>query len=253
MQKRTQGCLLVHGYAGRPFEMQYIADRLRQAGFITVEPALAGHHGDEAEFAASRFSDWQASAEQAFVALRAKVEQIFVLGFSLGGSLVLDLAQRYQVDGLVTIATPVFLHRLYPYWTPDRRLFFTGLLRYVYPRMPMPQVRAESRAIAPWQGYEKVHYAHTLHSLKKGIVQVGRGLERIIAPVLVLHAIQDRAVHVDNAWHIARTVRSVRREIRLLSVQETITSRHMLVTHQETRDIVADAACAFFGSLYGPG
>ncbi|GAB1409244.1 alpha/beta fold hydrolase [Desulfovibrionales bacterium] len=249
MRTTTQGCLLLHGYAGRPFEMQGIAERLEQAGLTTAVPTLAGHTGNEAEFAASRFTDWQASAEQAFLALRARVERIFVLGFSLGGSLALDLAQRHQVDGLITLATPVFLHRLYPFWTPDWRLFFTGFLRSICPRMPMPPVRPESRAIAPWHGYEQVHYVRTLHSLKQGILQVGRGLHHVTAPLLVIHALQDRAVHVDNAWHIARAVRSARREVRLLSVEETITSRHMLVTHRDTWETVAAASCAFVQSL----
>lgn len=140
---------------------------MQKAGFVTAVPTLAGHNDDEAEFAASRFADWQASAETAFAELRSRVDRICVLGFSLGGSLALDLAQRYTIDGLVTIAAPIFLCRLHPYWAPDWRLFVTGLMRSVCPRMPMPPASAASRALAPWRGYEAVQYLEVLHSLKK--------------------------------------------------------------------------------------
>lgn len=249
MRNETRACLLVHGYAGRPFEMRFLEERLRQAGFLTAVPILAGHDGDEAGFSASRFVDWRGSVNDAFEDLRCRADRIFVVGFSLGGSLALDLAQSHAVDGLVTISAPVFLCRLYPYWAPDWRLFATGIMRHVCPSMPMPPARQESRALAPWQGYEAVQYLDVLHSLRKGVEDVGRGLHRVTAPILILHALQDQSVHVDNAWCIAKSVRSTHREVRLLSLEETITTRHMLTTHLETRDVVANAVCAFLGSL----
>ncbi len=243
------GCLLVHGYAGRPFEMRYLERCLAEAGFATSAPVLAGHEGDEAAFSRSRYADWLASAADAFSALRSRVPRVAVIGFSMGGTLALDLAQHHAVDAVVTISAPVFLCRPYPYWSPDWRLFFSGPLGLLRPVLPGRPGSPESRSIAPWEGYEGRHHVRTLHSFKRGAARVRRRLARIEAPILVVHSGQDRSVCPDNAWEIVRSVSSARREAHLLPIAERVTSGHLLPTHTETRDLVAELIAGFLRSL----
>lgn len=167
----------------------------------------------------------------------------------MGGTLALALAQRHELAGVSTIAAPVFLCRLLPYFSPDPLLFCSGLLRFCHPRPAASAPRPESRRIAPWQGYEGAHFVRPLHSFKVAAGRVRRGLGRVTAPILVLHGARDRAVHPDNAWDILTRVSSTRRELHLLHMRETITSGHLLVTHEETRASVSTLVLGFFGSL----
>lgn len=247
------GCLLLHGYAGRPFEMSFLAAALRAAGYVVETPALPGHEGDPKAFARSRFEDWLGGAEKTLDALEARCRRVVAVGFSMGGTLALALAQRRSVAGVATVAAPVFLCRLRPYFSPDPLLFASGMLRFLRPRLPASAPRAESRDIAPWQGYEGTHFTWPLHSFKVAAARVRRGLPLVTAPVLVLHGVRDRAVHPDNAWEILSRVSSPRRELHLLTVRETLTSGHLLVTHKETRALVSALVLDFVRSLDGTG
>ena len=251
MNSRETGCLLLHGYAGRPFEMSWLAEGLRMAGYRVETPVLAGHEGDPAAFARSRFDDWLGSAEEALRSLQAQCPRVAVTGFSLGGTLALALAQKHALAGVATIAAPVFLCRLFPYFSPDPLLFASGVLRRFRTRLPSSPARPESRRIAPWEGYEGVHFVEPLHSFKTAAALVRRGLPRITAPIMVLHGVRDRAVHPDNAWEILSRVSSPRREMHLLTLRERTTSGHLLVTHEETRASVSALVLGFVRSLQG--
>jgi len=249
MKTDGPGCLLLHGYAGRRFEMEYLEAALRAAGCRVLTPVLAGHEGDPAAFARSRFEDWLDSAEKALGVLSRECGGVVVAGFSMGGTLALRLAQRHVLAGVATIAAPVFLCRLHPYFSPDPRLFLSGVLRHFRKIIPSSPPRPESRRIAPWQGYEEAHYIEPLHSFKRAAALVRKELPGISAPLLVLHGAGDRAVHPDNAWEILNRVSSPRRELHLLPVRERVTSHHLLVTHEETRALVGTLVLEFVRSL----
>jgi carboxylesterase len=243
------GCLLLHGYAGRPFEMSFLAEHLAAAGYCVDVPVLAGHDDDAEAFSRSRFMDWLASAGQALDRLEATCRQVVVAGFSMGGTLALALAQQRALAGVVTIAAPVFLCRLHPYFSPDPLLFASGILRHFRSSLPASPPKAESRRIAPWKGYEGTHYVEPLHSFKVAAAEVRRGLHRVTSPVLALHGTRDRAVHPDNAWEILTRVSSARRELHMLPVRETVTSGHLIVTHEETRGLAGSLVLEFVRSL----
>lgn len=243
------GCLLLHGYAGRPFEMNFLADHLRACGYPVLVPTLAGHEGDAENFARSRFDDWLGSAEQALLSMQQQYSRVMVTGFSLGGTLALALAEKHALAGVATIAAPVFLCRIYPYFSPDPMLFLSGMIRHVCSCVSFAKTNSESRRIAPWQGYEGTHYVELLHSFKCGAIRTRRGLHSITSPVMVLQSLRDQVVHPDNAWEILSKVRSSRRELHLLSIREQITSGHLLVTHEETRASVSTLVHEFARSL----
>ncbi len=245
------GFLLLHGYAGRPFEMSFLAEHLGASGYPVLVPHLAGHEGNADDFAHSGFEDWLDSAENALRAMREQCAHVVVVGFSLGGTLALALAEKLPVAGVVTIAAPVFLCRLFPYFSPDPKLLLSGIVRHVCKRLPASKAKPESRRIAPWEGYEGTHYVDPLHSFKRAAIRVRRDLFRITAPLMVLHGARDQAVHPDNAWEIISHVSSSRREMHILSVREQVTSGHLLVTHGETRAPVSALVLGFVRSLQG--
>ncbi|NCC24065.1 MAG: alpha/beta fold hydrolase [Deltaproteobacteria bacterium] len=232
-------CLLVHGYGGLPFEMEPLAEALEGAGVRCSVPLLPGHGLGPEEFRSTGFSDWCRAVEEAWTELASAGGPVFVAGLSMGGSIGLWLAQRHVLAGLVTVSAPVFIHRYFPWHLPDWRIPFLGVAKHFVPTVPAPLAVPESRAIAPWRGYEGFHALGPLHSLIQGLRRVRAGLSLVQAPLLCIHAPEDRTCLVDNAWEIVRDVNSPERRMELLSVRERVTSAHVLTTHRETRDRVA--------------
>lgn len=124
LQGGPQGVLLIHGLTGTPAEMRFVAKGLYARGFTVHGMQLAGHCGDEADLLASGWRDWAASVEQAALALRPQVDQLFVAGLSMGAVLALHLAMERPglVSGLGLYGTTF----VYDGWTipPVARLSF---------------------------------------------------------------------------------------------------------------------------------
>ena len=245
MSKQNTACLLIHGFGGSSFELQGLADYLSQAGYFTKKPLLPGHGRDFKAFHQTNFEHWSSFAEQEYLKLKKVFSRVFVIGFSMGGTIGLYLAQKYQLPGLVTIAAPVFLYRIFPFKGPDWRLPLVPVLRYFRKYWPIDPASPQSRQIAPWQGYEGAMALHPLTSLIKGTKKVRQGLSRIKCPILVLHSPQDKTCIVDNAWEIITKVSSPIRCLELLPIKEQITSGHLLTTHQETRERIKEVVLNF--------
>lgn len=96
------GVLLIHGLTGTPNEMRIVAKGLHKAGFTVFGMQLAGHCGTEDDLRKTTWQDWYKSVEEATDYLATKVDNIFVVGLSMGALLALNLAadRPSQIKGL---------------------------------------------------------------------------------------------------------------------------------------------------------
>lgn len=244
-------CLFIHGFGGAPFEMMPLASAFEARGFCVDVPTLPGHGTTVDAWSRTRWSHWLAHVSGRYELLAARHERVYVLGFSMGGALSLSLAQRYPVAGVAVIAAPVYLYRYLPFESTDWRLPFTGLLRKFRPLWPRRPGSAESRAIAPRQGYEGMLAMEPLYSFLQGMKAVRAGLGRITAPLLAIHAPGDRLTPSSNMHEIIGKVSSVHRQGVMLHIQEKVTKHHLLTTHRETRDEVVRLCLEFVEGVEG--
>ena len=93
-----------------PAEIRWLGKHLADQGHTVYGPRLPGHATDYRDMNRQRWQDWYAAVEDALAILKAQCERIFVVGHSMGGMLGLLLAANTQIDGLVTLATPVIFH-----------------------------------------------------------------------------------------------------------------------------------------------
>ncbi len=238
-------CLLLHGFGGTPFEMEPLEAPLREVGFTVRNLCLPGHGSTVEEFQRTGFDDWRAASEQAYRELAAEHKRVLAVGLSMGGTLALSLAARFPLAGAATLATPVFVFRLIPWQVRDWRLLALSLFAKYRPTLPGKITKPESRAIAPWRGYEGVLCPPQLLSLKRGTDATRHELPKITAPLLIMHDRRDRLTYPDNAWEIARGVSSRHVTVQLTAIEENVTSRHLLTTHRETKELVAAAVTRF--------
>ena len=235
----SHGCLLIHGYGGSPFEMEGLEAVLRKAGFAVRNTCLPGHAEEDADFAAKRFHEWLAHVEREYEILAAHCSAVSLVGFSLGGTLALNLAARRPVFAVVCLATPLYVMSFLP-WPIEHLAFYARFIKAQAHRVltgTMPDKTA-SRAIAPWKGYARpLHFTQLLH-FRIGCAQTRRLLPRITAPILVMHDRADKLVYSGNATEIIHRVSSPSTTLRLTAIRETVTKHHMLTTHQETRGFI---------------
>jgi len=238
-------CLLLHGFGGSPFEMEPVGEALAEQSIPFSSPCLPGHATSLKDFVKTRFAHWYGEARESCRQLLGQGNPVVVVGLSMGGTLGLRLAQELPLAGLATIAAPVYLYTLLPWRGSSPLLPLVPVLRHFKPVIRVPPPSPESNRIAPHKGYEGFQALHPLASLLSGLRFVRRRLGRVTAPILLLHSPQDQTVPVENCWEIISRVSSRHRQLHLLSIQETETSRHVLTTHRETRDVVAKAVVDF--------
>lgn len=232
-------CLLIHGFAGSPVEMEPVALALEAEGFEVVRLTLPGHATTIDDFSRTFFPDWLAAAEHACQQEIARGRRVVVIGHSMGGSLALHLAERYDLAGVVTLAAPVYLYRFLPPEAADWRLPLVGLLKYLRPRWPKAPEDPVARQIAPWGGYTGVRLLPQLHSFIQGLDPIAQQLGEITEPLLILHALHDEVVPTSNALTIASGVSSAKVTVELFTLPETPAGRHIISSHRDCRALVA--------------
>lgn len=245
-------CLLLHGFGGTPFEMEPLAAPLKALGCTVDLPTLPGHDGDIGHFHKTFYPDWLAHAEERFLSLGASHDSVFLVGFSMGGSIALTLAARYArhpaLKGVAALAPAWRIYRLSAIRPKTAWLLLAPLLRHCKKTIALPPPHPESRAIAPFAGYDKTLYLPHVHSLAQGVAGMRRLLHELVCPLLLLCDARDSVCPPDGALRIARASSSVDMLFRLYRMRETVTSHHMLTTHRETGAAVANEVTAFIAA-----
>jgi carboxylesterase len=100
----ARGALVLHGFTGNPQSMRGLAVALAEAGLTVELPLLPGHGTSIADMVPTRWEDWSAAAEAAYVELAARCTSVVVVGLSMGGTLSVWLGERHpEIAGLVLV------------------------------------------------------------------------------------------------------------------------------------------------------
>jgi carboxylesterase len=185
------GVLLSHGFTGTTQSMRPWAEHLSAAGLTVSAPRLPGHGTRWQDMNETGWDDWYGEVERAFDDLRRRCDVVFAMGLSMGGTLVLRLAEQRgaQVAGLVVVNASLGSER------KDVKL--APLLSKVVPSMP-----AVGNDIKK-EGVTELAYPRTplkaFVSLRSAWPVVCRDLSRITCPVLVFRSAVDHVVEPISA------------------------------------------------------
>lgn len=179
------GVLLVHGFTASPREMTPLARLLTELGFTTMGVRLPGHGTCPEDLAIRRQEEWQHAVEEGHLALRQHTEQIFGVGLSTGALLLVALAARQPLEGLILLSPFLKVkHRLAP---------AAGLLRFAkkYQHRPVPPKETSI--------YYDRRPLHGVHQLNRLCREVRRLAKTITIPALLVNGSGDRTVRVDSS------------------------------------------------------
>jgi carboxylesterase len=185
------GVLLSHGFTGTTQSMRPWAEHLAAAGLTVVAPRLPGHGTTMREMNTTRWPDWYGEVERAFLDLRSRCDTVFAMGLSMGGTLVLRLAEQHPdaVAGLVVVNAALaterkdakllpLLSKVVPYFKGvSDDIKKPGVHELAYPKLPLKAAL----------------------SLQQAWPVVRGDLARIQCPVLVYRSSEDHVVEPVSA------------------------------------------------------
>ncbi len=102
------GCLLLHGFTGSPAEVEPLERFLHEhTDWILRVPTLPGH-GETLDLKGVHFQEWIHHAEAELQKLMDTCDEVYVIGFSMGGMIASFLAANYPVDKLILLSAAAY-------------------------------------------------------------------------------------------------------------------------------------------------
>jgi len=181
------GVVLSHGFTGTPQSLRPWAEHLAAAGYAVELPRLPGHGTRWPDLNVTGWPDWYGEIERAFDRLREHCTEVFAAGLSMGGTLVLRLAEQRaaEVAGLVVVNPSLGTERR------DLKLALPVLHRV------LPSLKGIASDIKK-PGSTELAYDRTplraLHSLTRLWALTAADLGRITAPTLLYRSRTDHVV-----------------------------------------------------------
>src|SRR5258708_34132799 len=253
--------LLVHGLSGNPMEMQYLAKRLRQAGYATFVPHFKGYgFGERSDpFATGTWRQWRAQVLDHFDELARKYQSVSVSGLCIGAVLALDLAAARpgQVAALSLLATTL----AYDGWSLPWYQFLAPLvyytpLRYRYSYRERHPYGVKNESLRKWIAREMAEKTTSIagasslpmtaiYQAKQLIRHVRRVIPAVNAPALVIHAKEDDGASLKSAEFVLENIGSDDVDFVLLR------DSYHIVTLDNEKELAADETNRFFRDRIG--
>jgi carboxylesterase len=193
------GVLVIHGFTGNPQSMRGLAEGFAAAGFAVELPLLPGHGTSVEDMLPTRFADWSATVEKAYLDLAGRCDEVVVAGLSMGGTLAAWLTVRQPaIAGLITINGA--------FDPPDES--FNEMLRQCLAQ-GVDRLPGVGSDIADPESVEKAYEAAPIEaalSMSEAVGELRFRLGEITCPVLILSSPQDHVVPPVSADVLAGAV-----------------------------------------------
>jgi len=211
------GVLLIHGFTSSPADFHELAEFLAGKNITVYVPLLPGHGTHPRDLKETKYKDWTNAVQQSLDLL--DTEKKFVLGYSMGGTLALDLASKNDLNGVISINSAMFLANRYLPFIPIVKLAETYTSKKAE---DIIQFIDEKRIV-----YDSIPL-DSITELQKLINTVQ--LQKITEPMLIFQADSDKIVSPESASYIYNNVESKDKELIFL----TNSTHSRLNNQQET-------------------
>ncbi len=200
MIQGKQGVLVIHGFTAYPESVGPLVDAIAARDIPVSAPVLKGHGKPSPEHLRGvTWQDWMKDAQSAYIDLSRKVDEVVIVGHSMGALIALNLAARFQdeqLDSLVLAAPPF---RVTSMLGPGRPLHvFAPLLKRMFRNWELDTEFGDREEVCRKAHY---HWAPTdaIFSFFKLIAYTEDRLKDVHAPFLLLLGGQDSTILKESA------------------------------------------------------
>ena len=107
------GVILIHGFTSTSDAMLYTAEKLSESGFHVELPTLSGHATEPDDLIDTKWEYWIEDVHKAWLKMRKRVDKIFLVGLSMGGTIALNLSTKLPfISGIVLINHALYMNHL---------------------------------------------------------------------------------------------------------------------------------------------
>jgi carboxylesterase len=225
------GVLVLHGFTGNPGSIRPLAEALAAAGRTVEAPRLPGHGTAVEDMLDTRWADWSAAAEAAWVDLAGRTRTTVVAGLSMGGTLACWLVARHPEAAGLVVVNPLVQ-------PPDPEMVAMGRAMLDAGETVAPGIGSD---IADPDSHETAYPGSPLlplMSLLEALDGLQVDLPRIACPVLVLTSPQDHVVPPTNSDHLASVAAGPVERV-------TLERSYHVATLDFDKDLIAERTAAF--------
>ncbi len=194
--------LAVHGYNGYSTDLLYVGKMLNQQGFTVSIPRLPGHGTNASDFHETGSDDWLRHITDCYFNLRAEYKTVYLLGFSMGGLLALQLASRFNIERMALISPSIINTKWTIKLTPYLKYFIKKQERDWNDKSPDPD------RIFLANEYWKWHYIKMGAELLKLQNRTKKILPLVSCDTMIIVSEKDEAVPVRAADFIFERISS---------------------------------------------
>lgn len=237
------GVIVTHGFTSNPNATRPLGERLNREGYAVEVLLLPGHGTTVRDMGRTRYLDWRDHLEGVLDRLLDRVQQVVLVGHSLGGTLSLDVASRRRSDvaGIVPINAQVL--------APQQPLARVApVLQHLVPYVPRDLAGLPTNDIAKPDATERAYSmvpAKPAQSLIRELPRIRAQLSDVTQPVLIVTSPQDHTVPADNGAALKQLLGSE-------DVTELVCERsYHVATIDWDQERIEDAVTAFVDRVTG--
>lgn len=229
------GVLLVHGFTGSPASMRPWGEFLHSKGYTVRVPLLPGHGTRPENLNKVKWQEWPAKVEFELSELRKSCDVIFLVGLSMGGGTVLNVAASHnEILAGVILVNPM----IHVKGVPVELAFFLSRLQKMRTSVGDDIKRP---GITEW-GYDALP-TRGVYQLLKMLRITRRNLKNITVPVQLFHSVEDHTLPVTNTEIIFDEIGSLNK-----SRIELVNSYHV-ATMDYDQELIFQNSLTFIESL----
>ncbi|MDZ7798336.1 MAG: alpha/beta fold hydrolase [Patescibacteria group bacterium] len=199
------GVILIHGFTGSPADLRVFGRYLAKQGYTVKGIRLTGHGIHHTVLKKTNRYDWYYSLKRSINEIRDQVEEIFLVGFSMGGDLsILYNEMEKGVKGMVLINTPIYtkpsrltfwfiplIKRFKKFkikgWAKKTDNYFEKRCACSYTKIPLDSA---------WQFYKLVQESKAV-------------AEKIKIPVYLIQSRHDQAINAESVNFLDKKIKTV--------------------------------------------
>ena len=184
------GVLLVHGFTGSPPSMRPWAEFLHSKGYTVRVPLLPGHGTKPEDLNKVKWQEWPAKVTVELSELRKTCDTIILIGLSMGGGTVLNVAASNNevISGIILVNPMIHVRGV-----PVELAFFLSRLQKLRTSVGDDIKRP---GITEW-GYDHLP-TRGVYQLLKMLRITRRNLSKVTVPVQLFHSVDDHTLPVGN-------------------------------------------------------
>ncbi|WP_028975716.1 alpha/beta hydrolase [Sporolactobacillus terrae] len=199
-------CIIIHGFAGNPWEVEPLAHALEHAGFEVITPLLPGHDRDKKHMEKITARDWLQAIEKMVTRAKDDKKEIHLIGFSMGAMIASIMASKYPIASLVLLSPAVYVLTPHVFKMRWERFHQRNKRR---PEDDDPELLNHS------QFTQKIPVANVFQ-FRKVVGQAKRIFHNIHVPICIIHGKRDETIDPKSAELIFRTAASNEKELHYL-------------------------------------